>query len=91
MNDKTGPNIGDLELVVLGILWRSDRPVSGKELHRQISMRSKTSPNVVYQMLPRMVVKGLIRRYNDEDPYTYEVLVSRQDLIDRFTQRIMGA
>ena len=76
-NSNTLPNLGELELRILNLLW--ERPgLSAKEVHDRL--HSQSSVNTVQSALERLYRKSLLKRHKEGHAFAYSAQVQRSEL-----------
>lgn len=79
---KALPALGDLEMELLELLWRS-RETDVTEAHLAIGKRRGITPNTIGSALERLFRKGLVTRRKVSHAYRYEPQIGRDELAAR--------
>lgn len=74
------PPLGDLEVLVLEVLWEYGE-LSAKDVHIHINEERSASANSVQSAMERLYRKGLLARTKVSHRYLYSALVSKSDLL----------
>jgi len=83
-NSNTLPNLGELELRVLNLLWE-EPSLTAKEAHAHLA--SHSSANTVQSALERLYRKSLLDRSKQGHAFYYSAKVQRAEL----TSSLIGA
>jgi predicted transcriptional regulator len=81
-NSNTLPQLGELELSVLKVLWQQPDQAA-KSVHQQLTANQKPSLSTVQSTLERLHRKQLLERYKQGHAYVYRARVARSELLGR--------
>jgi predicted transcriptional regulator len=70
---------GELENLVLEVVWAASDPVTPREVHRVISVKRDLAYTTVMTILVRLWRKGVLEREPAGKAFTYSPLVSREE------------
>ncbi|MBK9696464.1 MAG: BlaI/MecI/CopY family transcriptional regulator [Propionibacteriaceae bacterium] len=73
--------LGELENVVMGILWAHPGPLAVREVHARVGIERKLAYTTVMTVLDRLSKKGVVRRNLEGRAWLYTPATSRVDLI----------
>ncbi len=77
----------DLELEVMNEIWRMKKlPLRG--VFAEIVKRRKIAYTTVATVVERLVVKGFIKRHDDQPIYHYSANISQREVIGAFVNHI---
>jgi len=79
---KSLPALGELELELLELLWRT-READVTESHAAIGKRRGITPNTVGSALERLFKKGLVARHKVSHAYRYQQRIGRDEFAAR--------
>ena len=90
MDKKHTPQLTEVELQILGILWELG-PSPVRHIHARLESAKGTNYSTTVKMLSVMLQKGLVTRTENERPHVYRAKVTRKvagkrmlkDLIDK--------
>jgi predicted transcriptional regulator len=68
--------LGELERVIMNILWAAETPLTAREVGRRIEDR-ELAPTTVMTVLDRLVRKGFLNRTRDGRAWRYQPAASR--------------
>ncbi len=73
--------LGELESVVMGILWAHQGPLAVREVHARVGIERKLAYTTVMTVLDRLSKKGVVQRRLEGRAWLYSPATSRVDLI----------
>lgn len=82
MKIKGARLLGPLEARVMGIMWRAERPLMGRDISERIG-ESAPGYTTIMTIMNRLTAKGLLRRRPKGNAYTYEARFSEREFLHR--------
>ena len=73
--------LGDLEHLIMSVLWRSEEPQSVREVHEAVRAERDLAYTTVMTVLDRLAKKGLVTRELDGRAWRYRAGVSAAQLV----------
>lgn len=81
--------LGDLEALVLRVVWDLDRPASARDVHEHVIRRHDVQLPTVITILNRLVTKGVLRRAKRGDLYHYESVCDEAEFTARAARHLV--
>jgi predicted transcriptional regulator len=88
MEKKTKPQLTEVELQILGILWELG-PSPVRDIHARLEAGKGTNYSTTVKMLSVMLRKGLLSRTENERPHVYRAKVSRKNAGKRMMKNLI--
>lgn len=83
--------LGDLEHLIMSVLWRSDEPQSVREVHESVRLERDLAYTTVMTVLDRLAKKGLVTRDLDGRAWRYRAAVSAAQLVSDEMHSLLGS
>jgi len=80
-----GRKVGSLEEAIMGLLWKADHPLTGREIHEALPGPARAYTTVM-TVLGRLEDKGLVERISEDRGFRYRAAGDQEQL----TARAMG-
>lgn len=89
---KTGRNVGkvlgDLETLVMEIVWRAERPISISNVVKVLSKKRKIAYTTIMTIMGRLVDKGVLIRKLEGKNYLYQPKVTKEKFVAKAVHNI---
>ncbi len=82
MKIKGARLLGPLEARVMGIMWKAERPLMGRDISERIG-ESGPAYTTIMTIMNRLTEKGLLRRRPKGNAHTYEARLSENEFLHR--------
>jgi predicted transcriptional regulator len=82
--------LGNLEKSVLDVLWLSDAPLTGRQIHDMLVVPRPLAYTTVMTVVYRLTAKGLLSQRRDERAFRYAPRDSHASLIASHMLRVLG-
>lgn len=82
--------LGDLEAMVLELLWQLARPTTARAAHEEVITRHDVALLTVVTVLNNLVGKGLLRRRKVSGVFHYAATISREDFLERTSEQMVN-
>ncbi len=93
MARKPSPNLTDVELQILGVLWERG-PSTVRQVHEALEDQRETGLSTTLKMMQVMTAKGLLLKDDDQRPQVFRPAVSQEQaqtqFVDHLIQRVFG-
>ena len=93
MARKPSPNLTDVELQILGVLWERG-PSTVRQVHEALEDQRETGLSTTLKMMQVMTAKGLLLKDDDQRPQVFRPAVSQEQaqtqFVDLLIQRVCG-
>ena len=93
MARKPSPNLTDVELQILGVLWERG-PSTVRQVHEALEDQRETGLSTTLKMKQVMTAKGLLLKDDDQRPQVFRPAVSQEQaqtqFVDHLIQRVFG-
>lgn len=93
MARKPSPNLTDVELQILGVLWERG-PSTVRQVHEALEEQRETGLSTTLKMMQVMTAKGLLIKDDDQRPQVFHPAVSQEQaqtqFVDDLIQRVFG-
>ncbi|MHB8293362.1 MAG: BlaI/MecI/CopY family transcriptional regulator [Acidimicrobiales bacterium] len=83
--------MGELEALVMDILWEADGPLTPGEVHGVLSVKRQLAYTTVMTILARLWRKGRLRREQRGRAYAYQPIASREAYAASRMDEVLGA
>ncbi|MDA8438721.1 MAG: BlaI/MecI/CopY family transcriptional regulator [Propionibacterium sp.] len=83
--------LGDLEHLIMSVLWRSKEPQSVREVHEAVRAERDLAYTTVMTVLDRLAKKGLVARELDGRAWRYRDAVSAAQLVSDEMHSLLGS
>lgn len=80
--------LGELEALVMELVWDSRGPVTIREVTERIRARHPLAFNTVMTVMNRLVAKGLLQRGGRKGTYTYRPAVAREVFVQEVARTV---
>jgi predicted transcriptional regulator len=87
--DGVAKALGDLEALVMTVVWRMKRPLSSRSVHEEVVRDHPVAIHTVITVLNKLVRKGLLQREKGGDVYEYAALVTEEQFRREVSRRAM--
>lgn len=88
-DQKIGKVLGELELEVMEIIWRSSSPISVREVAETLKKKRQIAYTTVMTVMGRLVEKGLLKRQESARAYIYQPNYSKDRFLTKITRQII--
>ncbi len=93
MARKPSPNLTDVELQILGVLWQRG-PSTVREVHEALEDQRETGLSTTLKMMQVMTAKGLLIKDDDQRPQVFHPAITQEQaqtqFVDDLIQRVFG-
>lgn len=91
MNSKSNVQmLGDLGKEVMDVVWKSNSPVTVREVLERIGRKRKIAYTTVMTIMTRLTNKGLLSRKSDgSKAYAYQAVYSRDKFLTKVSKQII--
>ncbi len=83
--------LGDLEHLIMSVLWRSEEPQSVREVHEALRADRDLAYTTVMTVLDRLAKKDLVSRELDGRAWRYRAAVSAAQLVSDEMYALLGS
>ena len=83
--------LGDLEHLIMSVLWQSSEPLSVREVHEQLQAHRDLAYTTVMTVLDRLAKKHLVTRELDGRAWRYRPAVSAAQLVSEEMHGLLGS
>ncbi len=83
--------LGDLEHLIMSVLWRSEESQSVREVHESVRTERDLAYTTVMTVLDRLAKKGLVTRELDGRAWRYRDAVSAAQLVSAEMHSLLGS
>jgi len=81
---------GDLEAVIMRLVWDHDRPVTVRELYEELQRERAIAYTTVMSTMDNLHRKGWLARERDGKAYRYTAVASREEYSARLMREAMA-
>jgi predicted transcriptional regulator len=81
--------LGDLEALVMRMVWEVGRPAPAREIHERVVREHNVAIHTVITVLNKLVGKGLLRRKKQGDLLHYEALLTEDAFRQQASRRVV--
>lgn len=94
MSAQPTARLGDLERVVMDVVWAADQrgegPLTVRQVHESVGAQRELAYTTVMTVLDRLAKKGLLQQQRDGRAYRYRPLATREELTASALRNALG-
>lgn len=81
--------LGDLEALVMRVVWRMGRPTPARDVYEQVVREHDVAIHTVITVLNKLVTKGLLHREKTGDLLHYRPMLSEDEFRAQVSHRVV--